>query len=285
MKFSILLQKATLGQRKDLTRLLLFLCPADLGALWQLNEQYKKNGRENILLWFADVKKENADLYRFVHDVMDRFGGRLYYFTDGRRPEDVWDKRKIVPNNQIAPCSYELKVKPFRNFIQAMNHLPVVYIGYKPGEDERMSSTTASYKEAIPEVTVDYPLLWRSAETRDLVAVCEEELGIQAPLLYKLGYEYNNCGGECCRAGITSWVRTAESFPRRFDHMEDWETEARNQGDARANYTIAARSREGKKQPLPLSQIKEEYVPQAETLYQREQTKRENARRRLQDKP
>src|SRR5882762_5986973 len=162
MKFSILLQKATLGQRKDLTRLLLFLCPADLGALWQLNEQYKKNGRENILLWFADVKKENADLYRFVHDVMDRFGGRLYYFTGGRRPEDVWDKRKIVPNNQIAPCFYELKVKPFRNFIQAMNHLPAVYIGYKPGEDERMSSTTASYKEAIPEVTVDYPLLWRS---------------------------------------------------------------------------------------------------------------------------
>jgi hypothetical protein len=92
----------------------------------------------------------------------------------------------------------------------------------------------------------------------------------------------NNCGGECCRAGITSWVRTAEHFPQRFEHMETWEDEARSKGDSRANYTIAARSRDGKKQSLPLSQIREEYVPQAETLYQREQKRRENARRKLQ---
>jgi len=51
-----------------------------------------------------------------------------------------------------------------------MNHLPVVYIGYKPGEDERILSTTASYKEAIPDVTVDYPLMWEPAETPRLGA-------------------------------------------------------------------------------------------------------------------
>jgi len=254
-----------------------------LGSAVAGERAIQKHGRENVLFWFADVKKENTDLYRFVHDLMERWGGRLYYYTDGRRPEDVWDKRKIIPNNQIAPCSYILKVQPFRDFIQAMDNLPVVYIGYKPGEDERVCSTSASYKEAIPEVTVDYPLLWSPAETRDLVTVCETELRIQAPLLYKLGYDYNNCGGECCRAGITSWVRTAENFPERFAHMESWEEEARNQGDSRARYTIAARVRNSKKQPLPLSQIREEYLPQAETLYQRQQTKQENARRRLQE--
>lgn len=255
-----------------------------LGSAIAAERAIQTHGRENILLWFADVKKENTDLYRFVHDLMQRWGGRLYYYTDGRRPEDVWDQRKLVPNNRIAPCSYELKVKPFRDFIQAMNQLPIVYIGYKPAEQERMRSTQASYKEAIPKAVVDYPLLWELAETRDLVAVCEQELGIEAPLLYKLGYDYNNCGGECCRAGITSWVRTAGSFPQRFAHMEAWEDEARNHEDARANYTIAARTRDGKKQPLPLSQIRKEYLPQAEVLYQREQTKRNNARKKLQSK-
>jgi 3'-phosphoadenosine 5'-phosphosulfate sulfotransferase (PAPS reductase)/FAD synthetase len=255
-----------------------------LGSAIAGERAIQKYGRDNVAFWFADVKKENTDLYRFVHDLMGRFGGRLYYYTDGRRPEDVWDKRKIIPNNQIAPCSYELKVKPFRYFIQAMNHMPVIYIGYKPGEQERMQSTAVSYKEAIPNAIVDYPLMWEPTETRDLVAVCEEELGIEAPLLYKLGYDYNNCGGECCRAGITSWVRTAEHFPQRFSHMEAWEAGARSQGDSRAKYTIAARTRDGKKQPLPLSQIKAEYLPQAETLYQREQTKRDNARKKLQGK-
>ncbi len=60
-----------------------------------------------------------------------------------------------LPNNYKNYITFKVLIH-LRHY--TMNHLPVVYIGYKPGEDERILSTTASYKEAIPDVTVDYPL-------------------------------------------------------------------------------------------------------------------------------
>lgn len=253
-----------------------------LGSAIAAERAIQRYGRENVIIWFADVKKENRDLYRFLHDLMRRFGGRLYYYVDGRRPEDVWDQKKLIPNNRIAPCSFLLKVHPFRNFVLAMAALPTIYIGYKLGEDDRMCDTSASYHEAIPEASVDYPLLWRPAEVRDLVTVCEHDLGIIVPLLYRLGYDYNNCGGECCRAGQTSWIRTYECFPQRFFHMADWEDDARSQGDARASYTMCSRERNKQKESLPLSTIAAEHsAERAAKLYSREATTRRNKAERL----
>lgn len=61
-----------------------------LGSAIAAERAIQKHGRENVLLWFADVKDENEDLYRFLHDLMKRWGGRLFWYTDGRRPADVW---------------------------------------------------------------------------------------------------------------------------------------------------------------------------------------------------
>src|SRR5438105_4476659 len=71
-------------------------------------------GRENTLLWFADTLSEDEDLYRFLQDCMQRWGGVLYWYTDGRTPLEVAAARRLIPCNLAAPCSYELKVKPFR---------------------------------------------------------------------------------------------------------------------------------------------------------------------------
>lgn len=219
-----------------------------------------------MILWFSDVKEEDEDLYRFLHDLMKRWGGRLFWYTDGRRPADVWTERKLIPNSLIAPCTFLLKVQPFRDFVHAMPQLPKIYIGYKPHETKRHKKTLQSYAEALPEAKVEYPLLWDSPETRDLMEVCERELDIDPPLLYKLGYDFNNCGGGCCRSGIKSWTRTALFFPRVFARRSAWEQAARAEGGARANRSFAGRVRDGEKQALTLQQIQEEYVPNASSL-------------------
>ena len=237
-----------------------------LGSAVAAERAIQKHGRENVLLWFADVLEENEDLYRFLHDLMKRWGGRLFWYTDGRRPVDIWTKHQLIPNSLIAPCTFELKVKPFRDFIQAMPSLPLVYIGYKPHETRRHKKTLQSYAEALPEAHVEYPLLWEPQEKRDLLEVCEQELGIDPPLLYKLGYDFNNCGGGCCRSGIKAWTRTALFFPTIFAHRSAWEQAARAQGGARENRSFAARTRDGEKQALTLQQIQEEYVPHAPSL-------------------
>lgn len=225
-----------------------------------------RHGREQVAFWFADVLDEDEDLYRFVHDLMRRWRGRLYWYTDGRHPEEVWDQKHIIPNNLLAPCSMILKAAPFRAFVKAMPQLPVIYIGFKVGEARRQCHTLASYAKAIPEAVVDFPLLWTPVEHRSLLEVCQEEMGILPPKLYRLNFHYNNCGALCCRSGITSLVRAAYYFPDRYAAREAWEQRARSQGGARANRSIASRQKSGKKEPLTLTQIREEYLPNAKKL-------------------
>lgn len=228
-------------------------------------------GRENVLLWFADVLYEDEDLYRFLHDFMSMVGGRLYWYTDGRTPLQVAEERKLIPCDLVAPCSYELKVRPFREFVQAMPTLPIVYIGYDPDETPRQCRTTASYAQAIPEARVDYPLIWEPQEARSLMQVCQQEWGIDPPRLYQFGFDYNNCGGRCCRNGIKAWVRLAYFLPDRFEACAAWEQKQRDKGGARANRSFAGRQVQGKKQPLPLYELREVYLPQAGKLLKLDQ--------------
>lgn len=233
-----------------------------LGSAFAAERAIERYGRQNVALWFADTKAEDPDLYRFLYDLMERWGGKLYWYTDGRTPQEVWDQKKLIPNSLIAPCTYELKVKPFRQFIAAMPSLPVVYIGFKSHETRRQINTTKSYGQAMPDVVVGYPLLWEPIETRRLEDLCEPELHIELPLLYKLGYEYNNCSGVCCRAGKACWLRTLEHFPERYAEKERWEEQARGQGDARSKRSFYARQTSDGKVAVTLRELREQYESQ-----------------------
>jgi hypothetical protein len=216
----------------------------------------RRYGREAVLLWFADTQEEDEDLYRFLGDLMVRFGGQLYYYTDGRRPLDIAEDKQIIPCNQLAPCSFELKVRPYRTFIQAMSALPTVMIGLDYWESRRLKTTRTSYAKAIPEARVDYPLLWPQVETRPLTQVCREDWQIEPPRLYLLGFSHNNCGGACVRQGRAEWERLYRHFPDRYAAREAWESAQRAKGGARANRAFCAVQRQGKKTSLSLAEIR-----------------------------
>ena len=226
----------------------------------------QRDGRSNVALWFADTQEEDDDLYRFLHECMSRWGGTLFWYTDGRRPLDVAEERQLIPCNLIAPCSFELKVRPYREFILAMPALPIVVIGLEPHEKKRLASTCASYAKAIPAAQVEYPLCWEPQEQRSLLEVCRQDWGIEPPRLYALGFSHNNCGGACVRAGIREWVRLGYYFPERFAAREAWEQQQREHGGPRANRAFCARTRNGRKEALPLEQIRREYLPKAASL-------------------
>ncbi|GLV56331.1 hypothetical protein KDH_31720 [Dictyobacter sp. S3.2.2.5] len=227
----------------------------------------QRYGRDQVLLWFADTLYEDDDLYRFVRECMQRWRGTLYWYTDGRTPLEVAAQKKLIPCNLAAPCSYELKVKPFRQFILAMPSLPVVYIGLDHWEKRRLISVKESYAKAIPDVLVDYPLLWEPYEVRPLTDVCRQDWHIEPPRLYSLGFSHNNCGGRCVRQGIREWIRLGTHFPERYQACEEWEQEQRAQGGARAKRSFCAVQREGKKQPLPLTDIRAQYFDHRSTLF------------------
>jgi hypothetical protein len=232
-----------------------------LGSAVAGERAIQRYGRENVSFWFSDVWKEDEDLYRFLWDLMRRWGGRLYYFFSGKKPEDIWMEHGIIGNNRMCPCSYELKVFWYRDFVNAMPTLPTIYIGYKFDEQKRMKRTTASYQNALPDAVIDYPLVWEPAETRDLAIVCAEELDIIPPRAYALGYGYNNCGGSCCRSGIGGRCLTAIYYPKRYQADMEWEEMMRAKGGALEGRAFSSRVVKGSKVPLTLREILEIYVP------------------------
>src|SRR5207237_653107 len=46
-----------------------------LGSALAAERVIQQYGRENVLLWFADTRQENPDLYRFLHDLLARWKG------------------------------------------------------------------------------------------------------------------------------------------------------------------------------------------------------------------
>ena len=217
------------------------------------NRVLERYGKEATTLWFADTSWEDEDLYRFLADLESFWGVTIVRYTDGRTPLEVAEKASIIPNQRRAPCSLQLKIKPFTKYITDLPKPLTVHLGLDFTEMHRAERPKVEY-EKVPGVTVDLPLLWEPVAKpphRHTVA----EWGIETPRLYKLGFPHNNCGGRCVRQGIKEWLRLKHTFPDRFSEVAEWEQAHRAKGGARANYAIAQDRRGGESTPMPLQDI------------------------------
>lgn len=121
----------------------------------------KRYGLESVSLWFADTLAEDKDLYRFVRDCLRRWGidlpedwkadidqpafGRhrwrrrnFFYFCEGRTPEQVAVDHRIIPNQKIAPCTFELKIRPFNDWLWKISKPVTVLLGLDWSEMHRI---------------------------------------------------------------------------------------------------------------------------------------------------
>lgn len=197
----------------------------------------ERYGSENTSLWFADTSWEDEDLYRFLKDLEHFFKIPIQRHVDGRTPLEVAEQRKLIPNNRFAPCSMELKVRPFRECISQLSKPLTVHLGLDWTEMHRAERPKKEY-ETMPGVTVDLPLLWKPMANPPH-RLTTESWGIRTPRLYDMGFPHNNCGGRCVRQGKGGWIRLQQMFPKRFAAVRDWEKEQQAKGGARANHTIA----------------------------------------------
>ena len=226
-------------------------------------------GRDAVTLWFADTSWEDEDLYRFIDDCMQRWGGELVRHADGRNPLQIGEEHNIIPNQRLAPCTFELKIEPFERYLWKTVRPITVYLGFNWDEEEdridkrrywrRIPKNGGKphrpngYAARFPGVYEDFPLLWKP-----LVWDTQAEVrswGIDVPRLYKAGFPHNNCGGRCVKQGIGEWNRLRIQFPERFAEVRDWELAQRAKGGARADYAICRDQSGGQVRPVTLAEI------------------------------
>lgn len=214
----------------------------------------ERYGRDAVRLWFADTSWEDPDLHRFMRDCMQRWGGELVVHKDGKTPLQVAEDRQIIPNNRMAPCSFELKIAPFRRYLQTLADRPTILLGLDWREQHRHVAPKRNYGEL--GYLVDFPLLWKPIEYRPYVDVVKS-WGIDPPRLYALGFPHNNCGGRCIRQGQREWRRLLSTFPERFAEVRDWESEQRKRPGGRRGKSILRLKMAGESRPLPLEMLEE----------------------------
>lgn len=213
----------------------------------------QRHGADSIRLWFADTLWEDEDLYAFLDWLESYLNVPIVRYVDGRKPLEVAEQEHIIPNQKIAPCTYRLKIEPFRAYLASLRPEPItVYIGYNWTEPHRMKPTRANYASIGVECV--FPLVeWNPIETRtpERIAVA---WGVPLPRMYRLGYSHHNCGGRCVKQGIGDWRRTLIHFPDRFEEVATWESRMR-EDERFAGYAIVRDQSGGTVTPYPLTDL------------------------------
>lgn len=181
-----------------------------------------KFGTENLVLLFADTKTEDEDLYRFLEEAAAYIGGTLVRIADGRDVWQVFRDVKFIGNSRIDPCSKHLKREMCDRWIQDNCILEdtIIYVGIDWSEIhryERLRVRKSPWKYEAP-LTEGPPYYSRQKGMQML-----QEAGIQPPRLYRMGFQHNNCGGFCVKAGQAHFRLLYEHMPERYLYHEQRE--------------------------------------------------------------
>ena len=191
----------------------------------------ERNGPDGMVLLFTDVGGdgtnpfvgEDPDTLRFRDEAAAELGVPLVCLRDGRDIWDVFAEKRWLGNSQLAHCSWELKTKPAREWMDA-NAEPgaTVIVGIDVTDAARLPAITERWKpyRAVAPL-LDKPPLWRPQLRRQLAG-----LGIKPARMYDLGFEHANCPG-CVKAGHAHWLRLLTVMPDRYAYAEQREQELR----------------------------------------------------------
>lgn len=178
-------------------------------------------GSDHVTLLFADTLIEDDDLYRFLGDAEKNLGLPIERTADGRTPWELFRSEKFIGNTRVDICSRVLKRELLRSWLDEHHPDGVrVAVGIDWTEIHRCDRITEGLR---PHVAV-YPLIDAGIDKVQAFEMLAET-GIPEPDLYKLGFEHNNCGGFCVKAGQAQFARLLITKPERYA-MHEAEEEA-----------------------------------------------------------
>ena len=211
-----------------------------------------QHGTREMTLLFADTGVEDEDLYRFLEEAATNIGAPLVRIAEGRTPFQVFKDVRFLGNSRVDPCSKILKRQLLGKWLKE-NCDPqqtLVAMGFDWSEEhrlQRLRQYDTTWQRWAPLLNPP----WQ--DKNQLIAQLRVE-GIEPPRLYELGFQHNNCGGACVKAGQAAWALLLREFPERY---WEWET---NEASLRTmlgkNVTILKDRRCGTTRPMTLTEFR-----------------------------
>jgi len=127
---------------------------------------------------------------------------------------EVFGKRGFFKNQHGAPCTMILKKNMRKNY-QRLSDIQV--LGYTSEEQARIDR----FIDSNNEVNGDFLLMNNNIGKQECLKRVTA-LGIDLPIMYRLGYANNNCVG-CVKGGMGYWNGIRKDFPEVFTRMAKME--------------------------------------------------------------
>jgi hypothetical protein len=155
----------------------------------------------------ARLPNEDSDVWRLCDAVTDITGLPIKFIGLNKNVWDVFHEVSYIGNSRVDPCSDRLKRKVMREYITTNYQAgeAVLYVGIGAHEIDRHMTIKKRWSADGYEVCfplMDYPDFNRQWSMN----YCQNMVGF-VPKLYELGFDHNNCGGACVKAGHSQWAR------------------------------------------------------------------------------
>jgi hypothetical protein len=159
------------------------------------------------------VREEHPDNERFAADCERWFGVPIVNLMNERYDGSIYgvfEGRQYLSGVRGAPCTMLLK-KEVREAFQSPTDCHV--FGYTAEEQDRWDGfIDANNIDAVA------PLIGAGLTHADCLGMVERA-GIELPVMYRLGFQHNNCVG-CVKAGGQGyWNMIRDHFPLQFERM------------------------------------------------------------------
>ena len=178
-----------------------------------------KKYNESVDLVYCDTGGEHESNRTFLKDCEEWYGQQIKILRNPKYKDhfDVFRKKKVLKMpSGFAYCTHELKME----LRQEAGYCDSINIfGYTYEEQKRAEKL----QEHNVDMICEFPLIDNKITKEDCLGMLWK-IGIELPLLYKLGYSHNNCIG-CVKGGLGYWNKIKKDFPEHFKRMSRIEKE------------------------------------------------------------
>ena len=177
----------------------------------------------NVALYYIETGSAHPDNKRFIAEFESQMKCKIQILQSEKYSSvfDVLRKKRFINSPFGAACTYELKKRVRYNLEESIG----LWDGQVFGFDycKREINRAIRFKQQNPNTKPIFPLIEHQFTKENCLSILQK-LGISPPIMYRLGYNNNNCIG-CVKGGIGYWNKIRKDFPETFFEMSQIERE------------------------------------------------------------
>ena len=177
---------------------------------------------DDVRLYYIETGDSHPDNKRFISDC-ERWYGQKINIIKSKKYSNVEEviRKGFINSPHGASCTLELKKKVRYSLEKELVNWDGQIWGFE--FDLKEINRAIRFKQQNPHTKPLFPLIEKRITKQDALGILWKS-GIEIPVMYKLGYNNNNCIG-CVKGGMGYWNKIRIDFPEKFNSISKIERE------------------------------------------------------------